>query len=113
MRLTIVISCLLSAWVAPAVLAQGALSSWNDTGARQSIIGFVQKVTTQGSPAFLPERERIAVFDNDGTLWAEQPMYFQFFFAMDRVKVLAPKHPEWQTTEPFASLLRAISKKSA
>jgi phosphoglycolate phosphatase-like HAD superfamily hydrolase len=111
MRLTIV-SCLLSAWVTPAVLAQGALPSWNDTASRKSIIGFVQKVTTQGSPAFVPEGERIAVFDNDGTLWAEQPMYFQLFFALDRVKALAPKHPEWQTTEPFASLLRGDMKKA-
>jgi hypothetical protein len=113
MRLTIVlISCRLSVLMTPAVLAQGVLPSWNDTASRKSIIAFVQKVTTQGSPAFVPEGERIAVFDNDGTLWAEQPMYFQLFFALDRVKALAPKHPEWQTTEPFASLLRGDMKKA-
>ena len=68
-------------------------------------MGFVEKVTKEGSPDFVPVPERIAVFDNDGTLWAEQPMYFQLFFALDRVKALAPQHPEWQTHEPFKSVL--------
>ena len=81
------------------------LSSWNDGKAKQSIIEFVAKVTTKASPDFVPRAERIAVFDNDGTLWSEQPMYFQLFFAIDRVKALAPKHPEWKDKEPFASLL--------
>jgi phosphoglycolate phosphatase-like HAD superfamily hydrolase len=82
------------------------LPSWNDGKAKQSIVDFVTKVTKQGSPDFVPPAERIATFDNDGTLWAEQPMYFQFLFALDRVKALAPQHPEWKTTEPFASLLK-------
>ncbi len=81
------------------------LSSWNDGKAKQSIIEFVAKVTTKGAPDFVPPAERIAVFDNDGTLWPEQPMYFQLFFALDLVKALAPKHPEWKDKEPFASLL--------
>ena len=92
--------------------AQGAdeLSSWNDGKAKQSIVAFVGRVTTQGGADFVPEAERIAVFDNDGTLWAEQPLYFQLLFALDRVKVLAPEHPEWSTQEPFASLLKGDAK---
>jgi phosphoglycolate phosphatase-like HAD superfamily hydrolase len=86
------------------------LPSWNQGKARQSIIDFVEKVTTKGSPDFVPVAERIAVFDNDGTLWAEQPMYFQLFFALDRAKVLAPAHPEWKDQEPFASLLKGDLK---
>jgi phosphoglycolate phosphatase-like HAD superfamily hydrolase len=82
-----------------------SLPSWNDGKARQSIIDFVTRVTEKGSPDFVPPAERIAVFDNDGTLWAERPMYFQLLFALERVKALAPEHPEWQDTEPFASLL--------
>jgi hypothetical protein len=70
------------------------LASWNDGKAKQSIVDFVAKVTKKGSPDFVPPAERIATFDNDGTLWAEQPMYFQLFFALDRVKALAPQHPE-------------------
>jgi len=70
----------------------------------------VTKVTTQGSPDFVPVDERIATFDNDGTLWAEQPVYFQLFFAIDRVKELAPQHSEWKTKEPFASLLKGDLK---
>ncbi len=87
-----------------------ALPSWNDGKAKQSIRAFVEKVTTVGSPDFVPPAERIATFDNDGTLWAEQPIYFQLFFALDRVKTLAPKHPEWKSKEPFASLLKGDLK---
>ena len=87
-----------------------SLPSWNDGKSRQSIVEFVEKVTDEGSPDFVPPAERIAVFDNDGTLWAEQPIYFQLFFAMDRVKALAPQHPEWETQEPFASLLKGDVK---
>jgi hypothetical protein len=91
--------------------AADALPSWNDGPAKQAIAGFVDKVTKPGSPDFVPEPERIATFDNDGTLWAEQPMYFQLLFALDRVKALAPQHPEWKTREPFASLLKGdVSK---
>jgi hypothetical protein len=82
------------------------LPSWHDGAAKQSIIEFVENVTNEGSPDFVPAAERIAVFDNDGTLWAERPMYFQLLFALDRVQALAPRHPEWQEKEPFASLLR-------
>ena len=88
------------------------LPSWNDTATRKAILAFVDRVTTKGSPDFVPEAERIATFDNDGTLWAEQPMYFQLLFALDRVKALAPKHPEWETEEPFASLLGATRRAS-
>lgn len=82
------------------------LPSWNNSAARTALVDFVAATTTAGSPDFVPPAERIAVFDNDGTLWSEQPMYFQAFFAMDRVKALAPGHPEWQTQEPFAAVLR-------
>ena len=93
----------------PAVAADH-LSSWNDTAAKKAIVTFVEQVTKEGSPGFVPEAERIATFDNDGTLWAEQPMYFQLIFALDRVKALAPQHPEWKTQEPFASLLKGDLK---
>ena len=82
------------------------LPSWNDGQAKQSILTFVAKITKKASPDFVPAAERIATFDNDGTLWAEQPMYFQLLFALDRVKMLAPQHPEWKEKEPFASLLK-------
>jgi len=82
------------------------LPSWNDRAARKSIVEFVARVTKAGTPDFVPAAERVAVFDNDGTLWGEQPMYFQLLFALDRVRELAPKHPEWKDAEPFASLLR-------
>ncbi|QDT66506.1 HAD family hydrolase [Calycomorphotria hydatis] len=86
------------------------LPSWNDTPTKQAIFDFVEKVTTEGSPDFVPVPERIATFDNDGTLWSEQPMYFQMFFALDRIKQLEPLHPEWKTTEPFALLLKGDVK---
>lgn len=81
------------------------LPSWNDGPAKTSIADFVARVTTQGSPDFVPVPERIATFDNDGTLWSEQPFYFQFAFAVDRVKAMAPQHPEWATKQPFKALL--------
>ena len=86
------------------------LPSWNDGASRQAITAFVAKVTKEGSPDFVPQPERIAVFDNDGCLWAEQPMYFQALFIFDRIKALAPKHPAWKTKEPFASVLRGDLK---
>jgi len=86
-------------------LAADSLPSWNEGEAKQSILRFVESVTREGSPTFVPVLERIAVFDNDGTLWAEQPLYFQLVFSMDRVKALAPKHPEWKTQAPFKDLL--------
>jgi hypothetical protein len=92
------------------VCAADPLPSWNEGAAKQSIIEFVKTTTEKRSENFVPEAERIAVFDNDGTLWAEQPMYFQAFFIFDRIKTLAPQHPEWQTREPFASVLRGDIK---
>jgi phosphoglycolate phosphatase-like HAD superfamily hydrolase len=86
------------------------LASWNDTTAKKAIVAFVERVTKQGSTDLVPEDERIATFDNDGTLWAEQPIYFQLAFALDRVKALAPLHPEWKDKEPFASLLKGDLK---
>ncbi len=93
--------------------AQGhPLPSWHDTASRRAIVEFVGKVTQEGSPDYVPAPERIATFDNDGALWAEQPMYFQAFFIVDRIKALAPKHPEWTTQEPFASVLKGDMKKT-
>jgi phosphoglycolate phosphatase-like HAD superfamily hydrolase len=86
------------------------LPSWNESAAKKAIVAFVERVTKDGSPDFVSPGERIATFDNDGTLWAEQPIYFQFAFALDRVKALAPQHPEWKTEEPFASLLKGDLK---
>jgi hypothetical protein len=81
------------------------LPSWNEGAAKKSITDFVARVTTQGGADFVPVDQRIATFDNDGTLWCEQPYYFQLAFAIDRVKALAPKHPEWKTQQPFKALL--------
>jgi len=93
-----------------AAFATDPLPSWNDGPAKQSIVNFVEKVTKPGSPDFVPVPERIATFDNDGTLWCEEPLPVQLFFLIDRVKALAPQHPEWTTTEPFASLLKGDAK---
>ena len=95
--------------VSPRVFAD-PLASWNEGAAKKSIVTFVTKVTEHGSPDFVAPDDRIATFDNDGTLWAEQPMYSQLLFALDRVKVLAPQHPEWKDKEPFASLLKGDVK---
>jgi phosphoglycolate phosphatase-like HAD superfamily hydrolase len=95
---------------ASADVAAESLPSWNDTASKKAITTFVERVTKQGSPDIVPEAERIATFDNDGTLWAEQPIYFQLAFALDRVKALAPLHPEWKDKEPFASLLKGDFK---
>ena len=94
----------------PAAVVTDALPSWNDGGAKRAILEFVAKVTREGGPDYVPPAERIATFDNDGTIWAEQPLYFQLLFAMDRVKALAPRHPEWKEKEPFRSLLRGDPK---
>jgi len=105
-------SALLVAAVLTATIAraQDPLPSWNDGAAKQSIITFVDKVTKPGSPDFVPAPERIATFDNDGTLWCEKPLPVQLYFVLDRVKTLAPQHPEWQTKEPFASILKGDVK---
>jgi phosphoglycolate phosphatase-like HAD superfamily hydrolase len=86
------------------------LPSWNDGAAKKSIVDFVARVTTQGGEDFVPSPERIAVFDNDGTLWCEQPVYFQAAFALDRVRVMAPSHPEWKGQQPFKAFLSGDSK---
>ena len=99
-----------AALLAATAFAADPLPSWNDTGPKKAIVQFVQTVTNKDSPYFVPREKRIATFDNDGTLWAEQPMYFQIFFVVDRVKALAPQHPEWNTKEPFASLLKGDMK---
>jgi phosphoglycolate phosphatase-like HAD superfamily hydrolase len=98
------------AFAAQVALAADPLPSWNEGPAKKAIVEFVAKVTKAGSADFVRPEERIATFDNDGTLWAEQPMYFQLLFALDRVKELAPQHPEWKTKEPFASLLKGDVK---
>lgn len=85
--------------------AADPLPAWADGPRKKAILDFVARTTTPGDSAFIPENDRIAVFDNDGCLWAEQPAYFQLFFAMDRVKAMAPAHPEWAGTEPFKSVL--------
>lgn len=100
----------LAAFTAARSRAADPLPSWNDTGTKKAIVTFVEKVTKEGSSDFVPLPERIATFDNDGTLWCEQPMYFQLIFALDRVKTLAPQHPEWKSKEPFASLLKGDLK---
>lgn len=91
--------CCAPAW------AQDPLPSWRDGASKRALLGFVEAVTTQGSPDFVRPAERIAVFDNDGTLWAEQPAYFQLLFAIDQVRLLAGSHPEWAEREPFRSAL--------
>jgi hypothetical protein len=93
-----------------AAFAADPLPSWNDSGPKKAIVAFVEKVTREGAPDFVPVAERIATFDNDGTLWSEQPMYFEFFFTFDRLRTLAPQHPEWKTVKPFAAALKGDVK---
>jgi phosphoserine phosphatase len=93
--------------------AQGqtdALASWNEGATKKAIADFVSRVTAQGGSDFVPPAERIAVFDNDGTLWLEQPMYVQLAFALDRVKALAAQHPEWKDKQPFKAVLEGDMK---
>jgi phosphoserine phosphatase len=96
---------LFATWISVAVAQTDPLPSWNDGPAKQAIIAFVTDVTREGSPDFIPPPERVATFDNDGTLWVEQPIYVQFVFALDRVKELAPQHPEWKDKQPFKAVL--------
>jgi phosphoglycolate phosphatase-like HAD superfamily hydrolase len=86
------------------------LPSWNEGATKKSIIDFVVKTTQKGSSNFIPVTDRIACFDNDGTLWSEQPFYFQFYYALDQIKAMAPQHPEWKTTQPFKALLEGDMK---
>jgi phosphoserine phosphatase len=105
LALALTLSCL------PRAFAQDdPLPSWNDTSTKQAIVDFVRRVTTSGSSEYVPPAARVATFDNDGTLWVEQPMYVQLAFALERVKALAPLHPEWQYTEPFQSVLEGDMK---
>ena len=110
--LTLLALGVLAAGLAAAAPDQAAdpLPSWNDTAAKKAIVEFIKKVTAEGSPDFVAPAERIAVFDNDGTLWSERPVAFQAAFTLDRVKALAPQHPEWKVEEPFASLLKGDLK---
>ena len=100
------------AFITAAAQASDPLPSWNDGKAKQSILDFVEKVAGEGSPDFVPIPERIAVYDNDGTLWSEQPVPVQFYFVADRVKALSSQHPEWQEKEPHASLLKGNVKQA-
>ena len=104
--LTLAVACCL----ASTVRAQDPLPSWNDTAPKKAIIAFVERVTKEDSPDFVKPEERIATFDNDGTLWAEKPIYFQFQFAIDRVKALAPQHPKWNEQKPFKYILTGDMK---
>jgi phosphoserine phosphatase len=107
--LAVVLFCTL-AIVAGSAVAADPLPSWYEGKAKQSITAFVSRTTKAGTPDFVPLPERIAVFDNDGTLWTEQPMYFQAFFVFERIRQLSPQHPEWKTKEPFASVLKGDTK---
>jgi phosphoglycolate phosphatase-like HAD superfamily hydrolase len=106
-------ACLLLVVIAAPMpaLAQGdPLPSWNDGPAKSAILDFVKRVTTDGGPEMVPPADRIAVFDNDGTLWSEQPAYFQGMFVFDRIKAMAPQHPEWQSEQPFKAALEGDLK---
>src|SRR6478672_83244 len=96
--------------IRPAQAQSDPLASWHDGATKQSITDFVGRVTTQGGPDFVPADQRIATFDNDGTLWLEQPMYVQLAFALDRVKAMAPMHPEWKDKQPFKAVLEGDMK---
>jgi phosphoglycolate phosphatase-like HAD superfamily hydrolase len=111
-RLAHIIVALLIGSAPAAVRGQqdGALPSWNESTSKRAIVDFVARVTREGSPDFLKPEDRIAVFDNDGTLWCEQPVYFQVMFAFDRIKALAEKHPEWKDLEPYKSVLAGDMK---
>jgi phosphoglycolate phosphatase-like HAD superfamily hydrolase len=106
--LAMMLFCLLGAPVT--ALAQQVLPSWADGQTKTAIVDFVKAVTTEGGAKFVPVVDRVAVFDNDGTLWSEHPVYFQLAFAIDRVKALAPQHPEWKENEPYKSLLAGDMK---
>jgi phosphoglycolate phosphatase-like HAD superfamily hydrolase len=86
------------------------LASWSHGSTKATLLDFIARVTKEGTADFVPPEERIATFDNDGTLWPEQPMYIQFVFAFDRVKALVPEHPEWKTTQPFQAVLEGDVK---
>ena len=122
MNLKILITIFLVSSFMPAILSftgfreveiakvKDPLPSWNEGSSKKSIIEFVTKTTKKGSADFIEVADRIACFDNDGTLWSEQPMYFQLAFAIDRIKAMAPQHPEWKTTQPFQALIEGDLK---
>src|SRR5215468_3286992 len=95
----------LGAWLTTGATIQAQLPSWNDTGPKRTLVSFVERVVKPGGADYVPPAERIAVFDNDGTLWCEQPMYVQLAFALDRAKALAGSHPEWKDKMPFRAAL--------
>jgi hypothetical protein len=100
-----VLAAIALTWCGAAFAQTDPLPSWNDGAVKKSITDFVARVTTPGAADFVPVEQRIATFDNDGTLWCEQPVYFQVAFAFDRIKALAPQHPEWRSKQPFKALL--------
>lgn len=104
-RMTLALISLAALVFTPLLQAEISLPSWQSNETKTTIINFVESVTKEGSDSFVAPSQRIAVFDNDGTLWSEQPAYFQLFFAMDRVKAMAPQHPQWKTTQPFQAVL--------
>jgi phosphoglycolate phosphatase-like HAD superfamily hydrolase len=105
-RLRAVVASLIIFWLVASAQAQtDPLPAWNDGPAKQAILDLVRATTDPSSPNFVPSEQRFATFDQDGTLWVEQPTYTQFVFAFTRVRQLAPQHPEWKTTEPFKSVL--------
>jgi len=101
---------LVVALAATSVALAEPLPAWNDGAAKRALVGFVESTTTPTSRGYVPPAQRIAVFDNDGTLWGEQPYYYQLAFALDRVRALAPEHPEWRTTQPFKAALEGDLK---
>ncbi|HKQ24879.1 MAG TPA: HAD family hydrolase [Burkholderiales bacterium] len=102
--------CVLLFCGVPAAWSADVLPSWNEGPTRQAIFDFVAQVTREDGTDFVPPAERIAVFDNDGTLWAEQTIYFQFAFVFDRIRALAPKHPEWKTRQPYKAVIEGDMK---
>lgn len=99
------LTCAYAMFASTGIAQDDALPSWNEGSTKEAILDFVARVTTEGSEDFVPSDQRIATFDNDGTLWSEQPIYVQLAFTLDRVKALAPEHPEWSRQEPFKSIL--------
>ena len=102
--------CSLSVSLAGGQSKADPLPSWNEGPAKNAILSFVASTTTIGGPDYVRVEDRIATFDNDGTLWVEQPIYTQFSFALDRVKSLAPQHPEWKDNQPFKAVLQGDMK---
>ncbi len=107
LALNVLLAAVLALSLVPAAVTETAdpLPSWNDGREKKALTDFVARVSREGGAEFVPAGERIATFDNDGTLWSEQPVYFQLAFALDRVRALAPQHPEWKTRQPFKAVL--------